>query len=220
MKNVAVSRSLLMTNNYGARVTTNHIIESVQQTNLGTIRLRTAETSPRSNGLWGTLLAQLDSRGIIIGQMFRQEMQDALLAKDKERPVLFEHYVHQDQNIVNPPKWIPDTDFGLRVTTLDGSLASHTQIFMPDEWSPTTEDVYRTPEGGWLLVGCKNQGGDTFLQYMNAAGVFSARQLLHSNNAHPCDRSKMGAGEKPGEAVLISNSWESGTVITRIHYSE
>jgi hypothetical protein len=211
---------------YAARVMTNHIIESVQETNLGAQKLRVAEFSPSSNGFAGTLLVQLDMHGNVISQIFRQEMVDAHLVKDKDGLVLIEHYVHQDQN---PPrdmlfpstyKWVPHVDYGLRMTSLDGTATPHTQAFNPDEWSSLTEDVYRTPEGGWLFASCKGNQGDAFLQYMNSAGALSPRQMLHSNGTNPCDRLKIGPGTKPGEAVLISNNWWSGTVISRVKYSE
>ncbi len=211
---------------YAARVMTNHIIESVQETNLSVAKLRIAEFSPRSNGFWGTLLVQLDMHGNIISRSFRQEMQDAHLVQGKDGLVLIEHYVHQDQNpppdmlFPNTYKWVPNVDYGLRMTSFDGVLSPHTQAYNPDEWSSLTEDVYRTPEGGWLFASCKGNQGDGFLQYMNSAGVLSSRQLLHSNGPNPCDRLKIGAGTKPGEAVLISNNWWSGTVITRVKFSE
>jgi hypothetical protein len=211
---------------YAARVITNHIVESAQQTNLGVVKMRTAEFSPRSNGFWGTLLVQLDMHGAVINRSFRPEMQDAHLVKGKDGLVLIEHYVHQDQN--PPPdalfpdtyKWVSGVDYGLRMTSFDETLAPHTKPFKPDEWSSLTEDVYPTPEGGWLIASCKGNQGESFLQYMNSAGVLSSRQMLHSNGPSPCDRLKIGPGTKPGEAVLISNNWWSGTLVTRVSYSE
>jgi hypothetical protein len=211
---------------YAASVMTNHIIESVQETNLGVAKLRVAEFSPASNGFRGTLLVQLDMQGNVISQSFRQEMVDAHLVKGKKGLVLLEHYVHQDQN---PPrdmlfpdtyKWVPGVDYGLRMTSFDGVFTPHTQAFTPDEWSSLTEDAYATPEGGWLFASCKGNQGEGFLQYMNSAGVLSSRQMLHSNGVNPCDRLKIGAGTKPGEAVLITNNRWSGTLITRVEYSE
>ena len=210
---------------YAASVTTNHIIESVQQTNLGVEKLRVAEFSPRSNGFGGTLLVQLDMHGNVISSAFRQEMVDAHLVKGKGL-ILIEHYVHQDQNppsdmlFPNTYKWVPHVDYGLRMTTLDGTPTPHTQSYNPDEWSSLTEDAYTTPEGGWLFASCKGNQGESFLQYMSSAGVLSSRQMLHSNGPSPCDRLKIGSGTKPGEAILLSNNWWSGTVITRVKYSE
>jgi hypothetical protein len=204
---------------------TNHIVESVQKTNLGVEKLRVAEFSPRSNGFFGTLLVQLDMQGSIISSAFRQEMVDAHLVKGKGL-ILIEHYVHQDQNppsdtlFPNTYKWVPHVDYGLRMTTLDGTPTPHTQSYNPDEWSSLTEDAYYTPEGGWLFASCKGNQGEAFLQYLSSAGVLSSRQMLHSNGPSPCDRLKMGSGTKPGEVVVISNNWWSGTVITRVKYSE
>ena len=210
---------------YAASVMTNHIVESIQKTNLGVEKLRVAEFSPRSNGFFGTLLVQLDMQGNIISSAFRQEMVDAHLVKGKGL-ILIEHYVHQDQNppsdtlFPNTYKWVPHVDYGLRMTTLDGTPTPHTQSYNPDEWSSLTEDAYYTPEGGWLFASCKGNQGEAFLQYMSSAGVLSSRQMLHSSGPSPCDRLKIGSGTKPGEAVVISNNWWSGTVITRVKYSE
>jgi hypothetical protein len=210
---------------YAASVMTNHIVESVQKTNFGDEKLRLAEFSQNSNGFWGTLLVELDMHGNIISSGFRQEMVDAHLVKGKGL-ILIEHYVHQDQNppsdmlFPNTYKWVPHVDYGLRMTTLDETHTPHTQSFDPDEWSSLTEDAYRTPEGGWLFASCKGNKGETFLQYMSSARIFSSRQMLHSNGPSPCDRLKIGSGTKPGEAVLISNNWWSGTLITRVKYSE
>ena len=211
---------------YAARVMTNHIVESVQKTNLGVEKLRVAEFLPASNGFRGTLLVQLDVQGNVINQSFRQEMVDAHLVKGKKGLVLLEHYVHQDQNpprdILFPDtyKWVPGVDYGLRMTSFDGAFTPHTQAFTPDEWSSLTEDAYSTAEGGWLFASCKGNQGQAFIQYMSSAGVLSSRQMLHSSVPSPCGRLKIGSGTKPGEAVLISNNWWSGTVITRVKYSE
>ena len=211
---------------YATSVLSNHIVESVQQTNLSVGKTRVAEFSPRSNGFRGTLLVQLDLRGNIISRAFRQEMIDAHLVKRKDGLILIEHYLHQDQN--PPPdmlfpdtyKWVPNVDYGMRMTSLDGTPSPHTQAFKPDQWSSLVEDAYPTPEGGWLLANCKGNRGDAFLQYLNSAGVLSTPQPLHSNGPSPCDQLGIGPGTKPGEAVLISNNWWSGTVITRVKYSE
>jgi hypothetical protein len=168
------------------------------------------------NGFWGTFLVQLDADGHDLVQTFRPEMQFPHLARTSNGFVLFENFVGEDQDPPPTQRFArrinARLDYGLHITTFDGSLRQLKQNgFAPDEWLSTVQAIYQTPEGGYILASCEGFDGPSFLRYFTPNGQFSQRASVPSHNH--CDQFAVGAGKAPGTVIVLGSNLSETTVV-------